>query len=165
MAKAPRYNTLFDYIEKPELAPLLTTLVEESAAPLACIESRFAADSTGFGTVGYRRWYDQKYGHELKEHGWVKAHAMVGTLTNVVTGVTVTDWKANDSPELPALVAATERRFSMTDVSADKAYLSHANLAAIEAAGAVPYIPFKINSQGEGPVASMKPRRWHCYAR
>ena len=32
-------------------------------------------------------------------------------------------------------------------------YLSHSNLAAIESVGAVPYIPFKINSQGEGSAA------------
>ena len=153
MRKAPRYNTLFDYFEKPEMIPLLTTLVEESAAPLACVESRFAVDSTGFGTVTYRRWYDQKYGREMKEHGWVKAHAMVGTTTNVITAIRVTDSDANDSPELPALVTATERRFALAEVSADKAYLSHANLAAVEAAHAVPYIPFKSNSKGEGPAA------------
>jgi transposase len=153
MAKAPHCNSLFNYFEKPELTALLTTLVEESAAPLACVESQFAADSTGFGTVTYRRWYDAKYGREMKEHGWLKAHAMVGTTTNVITAIRVTDSDANDSPELPALVAATERRFAMAEVSADKAYLSHANLAAIEGAHAVPYIPFKSNSKGEGPAA------------
>jgi transposase len=153
MAKAPRYNTTFDYFAKPELTPLLTALIEESAAPLACVESRFAVDSTGFGTVTYRRWYDHKYGREMKEHGWVKAHAMVGTTTNVITAIRVTDSDVNDCPELPALVAVTGRRFAVTEVSADKAYLSHANLAAVEAAGAIPYVPFKSNSKGNGPAA------------
>jgi transposase len=153
MRKAPRYNTLFDYFERPDLTPLLTMLVEESAAPLACVESKFAVDSTGFGTVTYRRWYDAKYGREMKQAGWIKAHAMVGTTTNVITAIRVTDGSANDSPELPALVASTDRRFNIAEVSADKAYLSHANLAAVEAVGAVPYVPFKLNSQGEGPAA------------
>lgn len=153
MAKAPRYNTTFDYFAKPELTPLLTALIEESAAPLACVESQFAVDSTGFGTVTYRRWYDHKYGREMKEHGWVKAHAMVGTTTNVITAIRVTDSTVNDCPELPALVASTGRRFAMAEVSADKAYLSHANLAAVEAAGAIPYVPFKSNSKGAGPAA------------
>jgi Transposase DDE domain len=154
MKKAPRYNTLFDYFEKPEITPLLTTLVEESAAPLACVESRFAVDSTGFGTVTYRRWYDHKYGREMKEHGWVRAHAMVGTTTNVITAILVTGSGANDSPELSALVAASGRHFALSEVSADKAYLSHANLAAVEAAGAIPYGPFKSNGKGDGPAAS-----------
>jgi transposase len=153
MTRAPHYNSLFNYFEKPELAPLLTTLIEESAAPLACVESQFAVDSTGFGTAVYRRWYDHKYGREMKEHGWVKAHAMVGTHTNIVTAVRVTDSDAHDSPELPALVANTNRRFAIGEVSADKAYLGHANLAAIEAVGAVPYVPFKINSTSDGSAA------------
>jgi transposase len=153
MVKAPHYNSIFNYLEKPEMTPLLTTLVEEAAAPLACIERQFAVDSTGFGTVTYRRWYDHKYGREMKEHGWVKAHAAVGTTTNVITAIRVTDSDANDSPELAPLVATTAKRFTMAETSADKAYLSHANLAAIEAVGAVPYIPFKSNSKGEGPAA------------
>ncbi len=41
----------------------------------------------------------------------------------------------------------------MAEVSADKCYLSHDNLADIEGFGAVPYIPFKINSQGGGSAA------------
>lgn len=153
MRRAPRYNTIFDYFEKTELTPILTMLVEDSGAPLACVESQFAADSTGFGTVTYRRWYDQKYGREMKEHGWVKAHAMVGAATNVITAIRVTDCDANDCPELPALLASTSRNFRMAEVSADKAYLSHANLAAVEGVGAVPYIPFKSNSKGEGSAA------------
>jgi transposase len=153
MTRAPHYNSVLAYFEKPELAPLLTTLIEESAAPLTCVETKFAVDSTGFGTSVYRRWFDHKYGRDMRENVWVKAHAMVGVSTNIVTAVKVTDGATHDSPELPALVATTGQRFQMTEVSADKAYLSHANLACVEAAGAVPYVPFKSNSQGEGPAA------------
>lgn len=58
-----------------------------------------------------------------------------------------------DSTELPALVASTAPRFRLEEVSADKAYLGHANLACIEAAGAVPYGPFKSNSLDKGSPA------------
>jgi len=128
MEKAPRYNSLFDYMDKPELTSLLTTLVEESAAPLACVETAFAADATGFGTTTYHRWFDHKYGKEKKVQGWIKAHAMVGTTTNIITAIRVTPSNLNDSPELPALVESTAKRFAISEVSADKAYLSHANL-------------------------------------
>jgi hypothetical protein len=153
MTRAPHYNSLFNYFENPALAPLLTALVEESASPLATVETRFAVDSTGFGTAVYRRWFDHKYGREMKEHGWVKAHACVGVTTNIVTAVRVTDSDTNDSPQLPGLLSVTGERFKLADVSADKAYLSHANLAAIEGAGAIPYIPFKLNSKAAGPAA------------
>jgi transposase len=110
-------------------------------------------DSTGFGTAVYRRWFDAKYGKEMSEATWLKAHAMIGTTTNIVTAISVTDSGGADSPELPALVASTAQRFKMAEVSADKAYLGHANLAAVEAAGAVPYVPFKSNSRDGGSAA------------
>lgn len=153
MTRAPHYNSLFNYFEDEKLAPLLLALIEESASPLATVETRFAVDSTGFGTAVYRRWFDHKYGREMKEHGWIKAHACVGTTTNIITAVRVTNSDANDCPELPALITTTRERFTVREVTADKAYLSHANLDAIEGVGAVPYIPFKSNSKAAGPAA------------
>lgn len=153
MTRAPHYNSLFNYFDRPDLTALLTALVEESATPLACVKSKFAVDSTGFGTAVYRRWYDARYGREMKEATWVKAHAMVGVTTNVITAVRVTDGAANDCPEFAPLLASTASRFSVAEVSADKAYLSRQNLDAVEAAGAVPYVPFKSNSVGNGPAA------------
>jgi transposase len=41
----------------------------------------------------------------------------------------------------------------VAEVSADKAYLSNNNLTAIEAVGAVPFIPFKSNSRSDGSPA------------
>ncbi len=128
-------------------------LFETARRPLASIESQFAADATGFGTSVYHRWYDHKYGREMKKAKWLKAHAMVGAVTNVVTAVKVTEGAANDCPELPALVSATDRHFTMREISADKAYLSNANVTAIESVGARPLIPFKSNSQGNGSPA------------
>ena len=153
ISRAPRYNTLFDAFANPALTPILTKLIEQSASPLATVETSFAVDSTGFGTTVYRRWYDAKYGREMAESTWIKAHAMIGTTTNVVTSVTITDSSGADSPQLPELVERTGERFKMAEVSADKAYLGHQNLAVIESSGAVPYIPFKSNSQGEGSAA------------
>ncbi len=148
---APAYNTLFKFMERRELKPLLTTLVEESATPLRSIESAFAADATGFATSTYARWHDHKYGTEKKVQRWLKAHAMVGTTTNVITGVRVTEGHENDSPHFTALLDATKANgFDPKEVSADKAYLSNENLLAIEAAGATPYIPFKSNSSPTG---------------
>jgi transposase len=95
------------------------------------------------------------------EHAWLKAHAMVGVKTGIVSAVKVTASNSNDCPELPALLTSTAERFGVAEVSADKAYLSHANLNAIEGAGAVPYIPFKSNSKGAGPASWRK--MWGCF--
>lgn len=156
MTKAPRFNTLFERFESAEMTAVLTKLIEESAAPLAAVESSFAVDSTGFGTCVYTRWYDEKYGKPMKKATWLKAHAIVGTVTGVVTSVKVTGSEGADSPQLPELVQATKARFGMTEVSADKAYLSNENLTAIESTGAQPFVPFKLNSQQDGSPAWRK---------
>lgn len=149
MEKPLHYNTIFKCMENPATTAILTRLIEESAAPLAEIENlagQFAQDSTGFSTVTYDRWFDQKHGKLRAEHPWVKLHVMVGTTTNVVTGVKVSD--KHDCPQLPELLAQTAKHFKVKEVSGDKAYLSVKNLKAIDALGAVPFIPFKSNSVG-----------------
>ena len=60
VAHAGHYNSLFRYLENPALTPLLKELVAQTAAPVAAIESDFAADSSGFATNSYTRWFDVK---------------------------------------------------------------------------------------------------------
>jgi len=163
MTRAPHYNSVLAAFENPAMTAILTKLIEQSAAPLAGIETSFAVDSTGFGTSVYRRWYDAKYGKQVCEHAWLKAHAMVGVSTGIVTAVKVTDSSGADCPQLPELVASTKERFGLAKVSADKAYLANDNLAAIEAAGAAPFIPFKVNSQDDGSPAWRKMRAVFLY--
>jgi transposase len=160
--RTPHYNSIFEYMERPEITPVLKTLVRASAVPLATIETKFAIDGTGFGSKVYKRWFDAKYGREMKESTWVKLHAIVGTKTNVVTSVEVTDATINDSPLLPQLVQETAANFNMEQVLGDKAYLARKNLQAIDAVGAEPFIPFKTNSQGNGPELWRK--MWHLFA-
>ena len=75
---------------------------------------------------------------------------MCGTQTNIVTSVEITPSNVHDSPVLPGLLDTTAKRFTMAEVSADKAYRSDANLRHIEGHGAYPYIPFKSNTTGQG---------------
>jgi transposase len=161
---AAHYNTILRYLDKPELTPLLKAMVEESATPLKAIEHNFAVDSTGFHTNTYARWFDEKYGKERKYQRWIKAHAMVGVKTNIVTSVEVTPGNRGDSLEFAGLVRSTAERFAMSEVSADKAYLSNENLELVESLGAVPYIPFKLNSREDGAGAGETWKRlWHHF--
>jgi transposase len=162
ISKAPCPNSVLGYIENPALTPILMKLIEESAAPLAAIERDFAVDSTGFSTCHYIRWFDEKYGKERSEHDWIKAHLMVGVSTHIVTSARITDRDGNDCPEFKPLVEKTMERFTPRDVSADKAYLSHANLALVASKGGVPYIPFKTNTTGEGP--ELWQRMFHLFS-
>ena len=147
---APSFTSVNRYIADPELTPILTDLIERSAAPLSIVESQFAADSSGFSTCRFDRWFDHKWGKEKSKRRWLKAHIVIGTQTNVITAVEISQSNVNDSPMLPRLLDTTAQRFTMAEVSADKAYLSETNLQHIEGHGADPYIPFKSNTTGQG---------------
>ena len=147
---APSFNSVNRYIANPDLTPLITELIERSAAPLSVIESQFAVDSSGFSTCRFDRWFDEKWGRAKSQRQWLKAHIVCGTQTNIITSVKITPSNIHDSPVLPELLDSTAERFNMADVSADKAYLSDANLSHIESHGAAPYIPFKSNTTGKG---------------
>jgi transposase len=71
---------------------------------------------------------------------------MCGVKTNVVTAVEITDRHAGDSPQFKGLVETTAQNFVMDEVSADKAYLSTDNMRVVMQNQAMPYIPFKSNS-------------------
>lgn len=141
----PDYSTTFRYMENADVTPVLRCLIEQSAAPLRSVEVDFAVDSSGFSTSVYDRWFDYKWGKERKEARWVKAHIICGVKTNIVTSAQVDAANTADAPQLPTLLDATAKTFDVREVSADKAYSSRKNLAAIEAAGATPYVPFRAN--------------------
>ena len=150
ISSAPSFNSVNRYIANPDMTPIITDLIHRSAEPLAIVEAQFAADSSGFSTSRFDRWYDTKWGKAKSQRHWLKAHIMTGTTTNIVTSVRVTPSTIHDSPVLPGLLDTTAQRFTMAEVSADKAYLSDANLGFIEQHGAYPYIPFKSNTTGRG---------------
>jgi hypothetical protein len=63
------FNALTRFLADLASTPILTSLIEESAAPLCAIENGpFAIDSTGFSTVTYDRWFDQKHGKLCAAH-------------------------------------------------------------------------------------------------
>lgn len=161
--RAPHYNSVINAMENSDLTPFLMALIEESAAPLATLETDFAADSSGFTTSTYARWFDAKYGREMSRNRWLKAHIMVGTRTNVITGAEVTESNVNDSRMLPALLDTSAKRFAMERVSADKGYLSQSNVQAIVDHGAEPFIAPKANTRfGEHRDSNgWKPHTWN----
>lgn len=146
IGKAWHFNSVLGVIEDPTIEPILHQLITASAAPLASVESKFAVDSTGFGTRQYYRHFTAKYGHETTFRNYVKLHALVGTKTNVIASASVTDRDRHDYPEFIPLLTDGAKTFTMAEVSADKAYSGRSNVTAITALGAEPFIPFKSNA-------------------
>jgi len=160
--KVPHYNSIFRCLEDVKLTPVLKELIVTSSAPLASVEADFAADSSGFSSSRFEKWYDEKYGGMKRQHAWVKAHIMVGVKTNVVTAVEIGDQDAHDSPMFKPLLATTVQTFNVDNVSADKAYLSAENLQAVRKVGGFPYIMFKTNSRASN-VNSIWNQMFHFF--
>jgi transposase len=159
LQKPVHYNTLSRYLEKPALTPVIKELIIESSLPLKGIESDFAVDSSGFATGQFSRWFDAKYGEEMKQHDWLKVHLMCGVKTNIVTSVEVTGARANDSPYLKPLLETTSKGFQVKELSADKGYDSFNNRCLVLIKGGVPYIPFREGEKNK-PNPSGKGELW-----
>ena len=163
LTSVPHFNTVVKYFDKPEMTPLLRSLIQESSSCLKSVEVDFALDSSGFSTANFVRWYNARYGHEQDNHDWMKVHLMCGVKTNIVTSVEITGRYSHDSLQFKPLVKKTARNFTMREVEADKAYLSRANLEQVASYGATPFIPFKSNTTGEGEGSELWEKLWHLY--
>ena len=161
IAKTPHFNSIFNALENPALTPVLQEMITESSLPLKAVEVDFAADSSGFTTSRFHRWFDHKYGAIRQQHEWVKCHLMCGVRTNIVTAVEIRDKDASDTKLLPALVDTTAKNFKLNEVSADKGYGSLKNYKAIQYHGATPYIAFKSIHTGRGE--GLWKRMYHLY--
>jgi transposase len=150
ISKVPHFNSISNYLENPELTPLLRDLIVKSSLPLQSVETNFAADSSGFTTSRFTRWFDVKYGKERTKQDWVKVHIMCGVKTNIVTAVEIEGQHAGDSKLLPSLTATTAQNFTMNEISADKGYASKNNVEIITKFGATPFIAMKETDKGLG---------------
>jgi len=151
----PHYSSVFRILENKDVTPMLLAMITESSLPLNALEVDFAVDSTGFATSRFARWLDFKYGVVQEEHDWLKCHLICGVKTGIVTAVAVSDKYVHDTNLLPALVKSTAQNFNISEVSADKGYLSRDNANAIVEVGGTPYLAIKSNSTSEGTGAWM----------
>jgi transposase len=139
------FNSISKFLAEPSSTEILTSLIEQSAAPLCAIENgQYAIDSTGFSTVTYDRWFDEKHGKLNARHQWVKLHIACGTVTHAITAARVTS--EGDCPQLPALLADTMKHHTVREFSADKAYSSVENHNVMDSLGVEAFIPFKVNA-------------------
>ena len=125
------------------------------------MEVDFAADSSGFSTSRFVKWFDHKYGCTRQEHDWVKVHLMCGVKTNVVTAAEIHGRDAGDSPQFVPLLKVTAETFPIREVSADKSYASLENFEAVGACGGTAFIAFKANATGA--VGGLYEKMFHYF--
>lgn len=123
----------------------------QSSLPLKSVEVDFAVDSSGFTTLRFTRWFDVKDGKPRAKHHWVKVHLMCGVTTNIVTAVEVGEPFSGGSPFFPPMVKATAQNFTISEVSADKAYDSIKCVeSAVRDEGAALHCPENHGDRGSG---------------
>jgi len=161
--RMPHYNSVFAVMEDEAVTPILKAMVETASLPLKSVETDFAADSSGFTTSRFVRWFDHKYGGERKAHDWIKVHIMCGVKTNVVTAIEIADRNANDAQQFPPMIRKTYKNFDVKEVSADAAYLTRRNTIEVGRVGATPFIAFRSNSKCSADHPVMWQRMYHLF--
>jgi transposase len=136
------------FFKKAKYTPILKQLIAQSALPLKAVETDFAIDSSGFSGCKFERWYDHKYGVTRHKCVWTKVHIACGVKTGIVTAVRILDKDTPDCPQFIPLVKETGQTFTISEVSADKAYSSLENFEAVAECGGTAFIAFKSNTTG-----------------
>jgi hypothetical protein len=149
-------------LDNPQTTTILRSLITESSLPFTALEEGiFAVDASGFSSHRFSRWYDHEYGLRTDRRQWVKLHLISGVRTNVVPAAEIREKDANDTRLLPALVDATAMNFEISEVLADKGYVTVKNYEAVARHGADAYIPFKKSHTGRAP--GLWRRMFHYY--
>ena len=149
------------------LTPHLKMLIEETSKPLPEIEKNFAVDASGLSTTQGFTWLHAKFTEPrlIEKKDWLKIHICTGVKTNIISAVEVIDRFESDSNYFEPLVKATVQNFEMNEVSADKAYLSKANLQTAVENNAVPFIAWKSNSRATNKDGNhLWNKLYHYYA-
>ena len=136
------------FMENADHTQILKDLIVQSSLPLRAVETKFAIDSSGFGSSRFETWIDHKYGTTKRKCVWVKVHLACGVKTNIVTAVRILDKDAADSPQFTPLVKETAKEFTVSEVSADKAYASLENFETVAGFGGTGFLAFKSNATG-----------------
>lgn len=161
ISHTPHFNVVLRAFDLLATRQHLKRFITLSSLPLRAVETTFAADSSGFSTNRFGRWFDAKYGVDRSRAEWVKVHLMCGVNTHIVTAAEIGN--EHDGQMLPALLNTTAENFTVDEVCADKAYLSRDNLELVDRAGATPLIPFKVNSRPDKNGAVWE-RMYHHFA-
>ncbi len=167
LLRPPHYKSISRYFGMEILTPYLKMLIEESSLPLVEIEKHFAVDASGLSTSQGFTWLHAKYTEPrlINKKDWLKIHICCGTKTNIISAVEVTERHEADSNYFETLVKDTVQNFEIVEVSADKGYLSKANLRTAIDNNAIPYIAWKANSRATNKEGNhLWNKLYHYYA-
>lgn len=146
VSRKPHFNTALNYLRSEKVTPILQEMLSRTAVFFYGTEETVAIDSTGFSTTRFNGWLEKR--HEVKQkRRYVKFHAIIGTNTGIIAGLTITPENTNDCTQFDPLIRQASDRLGPKTITADKAYSSRANLELSKELSIVPLIPFKKNAR------------------
>lgn len=157
--EVPHFNSINNYMQKEEMMPYLHNLYKLLALPLVDIETTFAVDATGIGTMQKKHWVEMKFARGSYKI-FRKLHIISGIRTNIVTSAKVTSGHRHDSPYFEGMVRETSDNFRIREVCADTGYLSRHNCKVASEVGASPFILPAKNTQTESYIYNRKATAW-----
>lgn len=145
----PHFNTLQNYMVKPEITPLLEELLTRTYLPLNKHDGIITTDATGFGTSIKEHWIDVKKRKASERKKFVKLCAISSAKFNATIVARIIPGKRHESPHFVPMVkrAASWCVKIKGAFPADPGYLSRKNCEIIEKVGGTPYILPKKNSR------------------
>ncbi|MFH0889946.1 MAG: transposase [Candidatus Aenigmatarchaeota archaeon] len=162
IGKSPNYTATSKLLSKKKTTAILSHLIMLSALPLKDFEEHFSVDSSGFRLTNFTPYFGDKHKVEMK-HDWLKLHMCIGTHTNIITSVRITDQNGADMKEFGYLVRSTARKFKIKELSADKGYSSRKSYEIVDKIGGQALIPFKINATGKSKGSPIYHKMYHYF--
>jgi hypothetical protein len=92
-----------------------------------------------------------------------QAHLATGVKTNIVTEIVITADNVHDTKPFRTLLNGTAKNFDVKEISADKAYSSRDNLAAVAEINANAYIPFLKTASGRSHGSPLWNKMYHYF--
>jgi hypothetical protein len=147
LRKIPHQNTQSNWMNDESLTPILEKMLEITAKPFRATECAGIVDSSKMSQMRTAHSRYVEYGDDVREDAdWMKMHVLVGVETLVCMGVCFSGSRgkgSHDANFLGPLVEATQDKFALRYVLADKAYLSEKIIGGLFDMGIQAVIPVK----------------------
>ena len=124
----PHFNSVSRYLANPVLTTDPSEVREREQPAAESRRNRLRRRRFGLQHVEVRPLYDHKHGRKTQKREWLKVRPVCGVKTNVVTAVDISGHEVHDSYFFVPLVKRTAKHFEVSEVYAEKAYLSRWNM-------------------------------------
>src|SRR3989344_6838270 len=142
----PCFKTLDNYMNNLSIKPYLASVIEITSKSLNELERFFATDSTGETTSTASTWFNIRSGRTIKKKDHVTVHVTTGTVSNIVTAVTVHTYEGEDNIIFRKHNQRTAHNFMIEEHTGDSKYLCKENCEDVEAVNGKPFFRPKSNT-------------------